>query len=96
MTTIYARAPVRLDLAGGWTDVPPFCEREGGAVVNVAINRYAYATAKTANRGVILNVVSKLLDSGVNEVSIETARGFGYKLTATPHQAQGSSELPEG
>src|SRR5258708_31035750 len=25
----------------------------------------------------------KLLDGGVNEVSIETARGFGYKLTAT-------------
>ena len=26
----------------------------------------------------------KLLDSGVTEVAIETARGFGYKLTATP------------
>ena len=26
----------------------------------------------------------KLLDSGVTEVTIETARGFGYKLTATP------------
>lgn len=41
---ICSRAPVRIDLAGGWTDVPPFAEREGGAVVNIAISRYTYAT----------------------------------------------------
>lgn len=39
-----ARAPVRIDLAGGWSDVPPFSAEAGGAVVNLAINRYAYAT----------------------------------------------------
>ena len=39
-----ARAPVRIDLAGGWSDVPPFSAEAGGAVVNVAISRYAYAT----------------------------------------------------
>lgn len=42
-----SRAPVRIDLAGGWTDVPPFADREGGAVVNLAINRYTYATLRT-------------------------------------------------
>ena len=41
---IRSRAPIRLDLAGGWTDVPPFSAREGGAVVNVTVNRYTYAT----------------------------------------------------
>ena len=35
-----ARAPLRIDLAGGWTDVPAFADAEGGAVVNVAIDRY--------------------------------------------------------
>jgi D-glycero-alpha-D-manno-heptose-7-phosphate kinase len=35
------RAPTRIDLGGGWTDVPPYCEREGGFVCNVAITRYA-------------------------------------------------------
>jgi D-glycero-alpha-D-manno-heptose-7-phosphate kinase len=35
-----ARAPLRLDLAGGWTDVPAFADAEGGAVVSVAIDRY--------------------------------------------------------
>jgi D-glycero-alpha-D-manno-heptose-7-phosphate kinase len=39
-----SRAPIRIDLAGGWTDVPPFSAREGGAVINAAINRYTYAT----------------------------------------------------
>lgn len=39
-----ARAPVRIDLAGGWSDVPPFSAEAGGAVVNVTISRYSYAT----------------------------------------------------
>lgn len=41
---LVARAPTRLDFGGGWTDVPPYAEREGGAVCNVAITRYATAT----------------------------------------------------
>ncbi len=34
---VWGRSPVRIDLAGGWTDTPPYCLLEGGAVVNVAI-----------------------------------------------------------
>lgn len=41
---IRSRAPIRMDFAGGWTDVPPFSKREGGAVINATINRYTYAT----------------------------------------------------
>ena len=40
---IRSRAPVRIDFAGGWTDVPPFSAEVGGCVVNAAITRYAYA-----------------------------------------------------
>jgi D-glycero-alpha-D-manno-heptose-7-phosphate kinase len=35
------RAPTRIDFGGGWTDVPPYSEREGGFVCNLAITRYA-------------------------------------------------------
>jgi D-glycero-alpha-D-manno-heptose-7-phosphate kinase len=42
--TVVARAPTRIDLGGGWTDVPPYCDNEGGFVCNVAINRYAVVT----------------------------------------------------
>lgn len=34
---VWARSPVRIDIAGGWTDTPPYCLAEGGNVVNLAI-----------------------------------------------------------
>ena len=34
---VWGRSPVRIDLAGGWTDTPPYCLMEGGNVVNIAI-----------------------------------------------------------
>ena len=34
---VWGRCPVRIDIAGGWTDTPPFCLMEGGNVVNLAI-----------------------------------------------------------
>jgi D-glycero-alpha-D-manno-heptose-7-phosphate kinase len=48
---VVVRAPTRIDLGGGWTDVPPYCDREGGFVCNVAIDRYSTAvlSGKTEN-----------------------------------------------
>ena len=34
---IWGRSPVRVDLAGGWTDTPPYCLVHGARVVNLAI-----------------------------------------------------------
>ena len=34
---VWGRSPVRIDLAGGWTDTPPYTLYEGGNVVNLAI-----------------------------------------------------------
>ena len=34
---VWSRSPVRIDIAGGWTDTPPYCLMEGGTVVNLAI-----------------------------------------------------------
>ena len=34
---VWGRSPVRIDLAGGWTDTPPYCLMEGGTVINIAI-----------------------------------------------------------
>jgi len=35
---IWARAPARLDLGGGWTDTPPYSLEKGGCVINAAVN----------------------------------------------------------
>lgn len=34
---VWGRSPVRIDIAGGWTDTPPYCLMEGGSVVNLAV-----------------------------------------------------------
>lgn len=50
---VVASAPARVDLAGGWTDVPPYTTEVGGAVCNVAIEMRATATVRAAGSAVV-------------------------------------------
>jgi D-glycero-alpha-D-manno-heptose-7-phosphate kinase len=51
---IRSKAPLRIGLAGGGTDVSPFCDLFGGAILNVTVSLYAYASIEPLDSGEII------------------------------------------
>jgi D-glycero-alpha-D-manno-heptose-7-phosphate kinase len=65
MTVVRSKAPLRITFAGGGTDVTPYPEEMGGAVLNCTINKFAYATLEST-------------PGGAGETSVES---LDYNLT---------------
>ena len=80
---IRSRAPLRLGLAGGASDVSPFCDRFGGYVLNATIAAYAYCHLEpTTDHRVTFSAV----DRG-DDFTVEAAASLPLDERLTLHKA---------
>lgn len=69
---VWGRSPVRIDLAGGWTDTPPYSLMEGGSVVNLAIELNGQPPLQVyVKPGKEYKIILRSIDLGAMEV-VET------------------------
>ena len=61
---IWSRAPLRLGLAGGGTDVAPYSDIHVGRVLNSTINLYAYANIEPRSDD---KIIFESFDLGIKE-----------------------------
>jgi D-glycero-alpha-D-manno-heptose-7-phosphate kinase len=80
---IRARAPLRLGLAGGGTDVSPYTDEYGGCVLNATIYRYAYATIRTLDESIVRFVASDLMIEKERSISDTLERDGKLDLHTT-------------
>lgn len=82
---VWGRSPVRIDIAGGWTDTPPFCLMEGGSVVNLAIELNGQQPIQTYVKPCREHhVVLKSIDLGASEI-VETYEQLSdFKRVGSP------------
>ena len=65
---VWGRSPVRIDIAGGWSDTPPFCNINGGSVLNAAVDLNGQQPVQVYVRSIPEKVIRlRSIDNGKSE-----------------------------
>ncbi|MCM1521804.1 MAG: bifunctional fucokinase/fucose-1-phosphate guanylyltransferase [Muribaculaceae bacterium] len=82
---VWSRSPVRIDIAGGWTDTPPFCLEEGGNVINLAIELNGQPPLQTYIRpSREPHIVCRSIDLGASEIVSTFDQLIGFNKVGSP------------
>ena len=82
---VWGRSPVRIDIAGGWTDTPPFCLMEGGNVVNLAIKLNGQPPLQTYVKPCSEpHIVLRSIDLGASETITTYEELAAYNKVGSP------------
>ena len=82
---VWGRSPVRIDIAGGWTDTPPYCLMEGGSVVNLAIELNGQQPLQTYVKPCPdHHIVLRSIDLGAQEVISTYQQLAEYNRVGSP------------
>lgn len=83
---IRSRAPLRLGLAGGGTDVSPYSDDFGGAVLNATIDRYAFAFVEPSADGRVHFIAADLESEECFPPDLQAVRGARLALHAAVYR----------
>ena len=83
---VRCRAPLRLGLAGGGTDVSPYSDEYGGAILNATIDRYAFAFIEPSQDWKIRFIAVDLDVEEVFPLDVEALDGAQLKLHAAVYR----------
>ena len=82
---VWGRSPVRIDIAGGWTDTPPFCLMEGGNVINLAIELNGQPPIQTYVKPCDdFHIVLRSIDHGASEVVNSYSELINFNQVGSP------------
>ena len=82
---VWGRSPVRIDIAGGWTDTPPYCLMEGGNVINLAIELNGQPPLQTyVKPSKDYHIVLRSIDLGAMEVVETTEQLMDFMHVGSP------------